>query len=199
MIQAILALLFVFFLPGFLLVNAIFPRRGELDSEYDVLFRVTLGIVMSVVVVVIVGFILNSLTQDFGIRPEPDRGFVTSEYVWTILVVLSLFFFLLGWFRGAYPFMGKLHPSLLRYPKREPQSVLVDLKEEKEVEDELRDFARKREELRIKIKDYERRIRQSTGKIRENYLKKKDLAMVELKQIDSRLRELEEARARELF
>lgn len=199
MIQMILALLFVFFVPGFFLINALFPRKDELDREYDILFRITLGIVMSVVVVVIVGFVLNSLTQDFGIQPEPGKGFVTSEYLWTVLVLLSVLFFLVGWFRGAYPLMGKLHPSLFRHPKREPQSVLVDIKEEREVANELRSLAKRREELRIKIKDYERRIRQSTGRIRENYLEKKDRAMGELKEVDSRLREMEEARAQELF
>lgn len=195
----ILAALFIFFLPGFLLVNAMFPRKGELDREYDVLFRITLGIVMSVVVVVIVGFVLNSLTQDFGIEPEPGKGFVTSAYIWTILVALSVLLFFVGWLRGAYPFLGKLHPGLLRHPKREPQSVLIDFKEEREVIEELRSLAKRREELRIAIRDFEKRIRQTTGKIRENYLKKKDRAMRELREVDTKLKRIEEERARELF
>ena len=88
---------------------------------------------------------------------------------------------------------------MLRQPKREPQSVLVDVKEEREVVEKLRNLARTREELRLRIKDYERRIRQSTGKIRESYLKKKDRAMEELKQVDVKLRKIEEQRARELY
>lgn len=199
MIEAILAILFIFFLPGFLLVNAIFPRKGELDREYDVLYRITLGIVMSVVIAVAVGFVLNSLTQDFGITQESGKGFVTDANLWAILVALSILLFLLGWLRGAYPFMGRLHPSLLRHPKREPQSVLVDVKEEREVVGKLRNLARTREELRMRIKNYERRIRQSTGKIRESYLKKKDRAMEELKEVDIKLRKIEEQRAQELY
>src|SRR3989449_5896785 len=38
------ALVLLFFLPGFLLINALYPRKGELDREYDALYRVTLGI-----------------------------------------------------------------------------------------------------------------------------------------------------------
>lgn len=199
MIEVILAGLFIFFLPGFLLINAIFPRKGELDREYDLLFRITLGIVMSVVVVVIVGFVLNSLTQDFGIRQDSGKGFVTDVYLWTILVVLSILFFLVGWIRGAYPYLGKLHPSLLRHPKREPQSVLTDFKEEKESLLEFRSLARRREELRVAIKDFEKRIRQTTGKIRENYLEKKERAMRELKDVDDELKKMEDERARELL
>lgn len=199
MIEAILAILFIFFLPGFLLVNVIFPRKGELDREYDLLYRITLGIVMSVVIAVAVGFVLNSLTQDFGITQESGKGFVTDVNLWAILVTLSILLFLLGWLRGAYPLMGRLHPSLLRHPKREPQSVLVDMKEDREVVEEIRNLARNREELRLKIKDYERRIRQSTGKIRESYLHKKDRAMEELKEVDTKLRKIEEQRARELY
>jgi hypothetical protein len=199
MIEAILAILFIFFLPGFLLVNVVFPRKGELDREYDILYRITLGIVMSVVVAVAVGFVLNSLTQDFGITQESGKGFFTDQNLWVILVGLSGLLFLLGWFRGAYPFMGKIHPSLLRHPKREPQSVLVDLKEEKEVIEKLRNLAKTREELRMRVKDYERRIGQSTGKIRDSYLKKKDRALEELKEVDHELRKIEEQRARELY
>jgi hypothetical protein len=154
---------------------------------------------MSVVIAVAVGFVLNSLTQDFGITQESGKGFVTDSNLWAILVTLSILLFLLGWLRGAYPFMGRLHPSLLRQPKREPQSVLIDVKEEREVVEKLRNLARTREELRLRIKDYERRIRQSTGKIRESYLKKKDRAMEELKQVDVKLRKIEEQRARELY
>lgn len=199
MIEVALAMLFIFFLPGFLLINAIFPRKGELDREYDLLFRITLGIVMSVVVVVIVGFMLNSLTQDFGISQDSGKGFVTDAYLWTILVVLSVFFFLVGWFRGAYPSLGKLHPGLLRHPRREPQSVLADFKAEKEAILELRKLARRREELRVTMRDYEKRIHQTTGKIRENYLGKKERAMRELKDVDDRLKEMEDERARELL
>ena len=199
MIEAILAILFIFFLPGLLLVNAIFPRKGELDREYDLLYRITLGIVMSVVIAVAVGFVLNSLTQDFGITQESGLGFVTGANLWVILVTLSILLFVLGWLRGSYPFMGRLHPSLLRHPKREPQSVLVDVKEDREIVEEIRNLARTREELRLKIKDHERRIRQSTGKIRESYLNKKDRAMEELKEVDIKLRKIEEQRARELY
>jgi hypothetical protein len=199
MIEAILAILFIFFLPGFLLVNAVFPRKGELDREYDLLYRITLGIVMSVVVAVAVGFLLNSLTQDFGITQESGKGFFTDQNLWAILVIFSILFFFLGWFRGAYPFLGKIHPSLLRHPKREPQSVLVDVKEEREVVEELRKLAKRREELRMRIKDYERRIGQSTGKIRESYLEKKKAAIEELQEVDVKLREIEEQRARELY
>src|SRR6059036_1306927 len=50
------ALVLLFFLPGFLLINALYPRKGELDREYDALYRVTLWIVLSIAVTVFWSF-----------------------------------------------------------------------------------------------------------------------------------------------
>src|SRR5207249_5278544 len=53
------ALVLLFFLPGYLLINALYPRKGELDREYDGLYRLTLGIVLSIAVTVFWSFFLN--------------------------------------------------------------------------------------------------------------------------------------------
>ena len=37
LLQIIGAMLLMFFLPGFMLVQAMFPRKNELDEEYDLL------------------------------------------------------------------------------------------------------------------------------------------------------------------
>jgi uncharacterized membrane protein len=60
-IRIILAMILLFFLPGILLVQAVFPRKGELDPEFDWLYRLGIGIGLSIVLTILVGFGLNSL------------------------------------------------------------------------------------------------------------------------------------------
>ena len=55
-------LLLVLFIPGYTLIQAMFPRKGELDEEFDMLYRVTLGMAMSICIVIIVGFILINIS-----------------------------------------------------------------------------------------------------------------------------------------
>ena len=40
-LRVIAGMLLVLFLPGYTLIQAMFPRRGELDEEFDTLYRVT--------------------------------------------------------------------------------------------------------------------------------------------------------------
>lgn len=192
MVVLIAALLFIFFIPGFLLVNAIFPRKGELDREYDTIYRITLGIVLSIIIVIISGFILDYLSTG-------TEGYVTSSYIWTILIALSVFFFLVGWLRGAYPFMGKIHPALMRLPSPEPQSIMIYSKKEKNMILKFKALAEKRDKLRSLLKDYERREGLHSGKMRVYYQEKRKKAMEELKAVDTELAKMEEERSMELY
>lgn len=195
MIDIILVLVVVFFLPGFFLVNTLYPRKGELDKDYDILYRLTLGIVMSVVIVILIGFLLNA----FGTDPDTGKGYFRAEIIWPILIIPTIFLFIAGWYRGAYPFMGKIHPSLLRFPRREPQSVIMDLKEERETVLAFRQLSEEREMLRRQIKDYERRSGLQTGEMKKRSEKKVLEIQMELEKIDKELSIMEEKRASELY
>ena len=59
-IRVIAGLFLVLFLPGYTLIQALFPRRGELDEEFDTLYRITLGMAMSICVVILLGFVLGN-------------------------------------------------------------------------------------------------------------------------------------------
>ncbi len=100
----------MFFLPGYMLVNLLFPRKGELDPEYDQVYRVALGMGMSVVIAILVGFGLNAISTE-------EHGYVSSGPLWISLSAVMLAFFLLGWFRGAYPWLGAIHHALYRPPR----------------------------------------------------------------------------------
>lgn len=64
-LRYVLGGIFVLFLPGFLLLSALYPRSGELDT----LERVALSIGLSLAIVPLIGLVLNY--TPWGIRLEP--------------------------------------------------------------------------------------------------------------------------------
>jgi len=195
LLRVIAALILVFVLPGLLLVNVLYPRRGELDREYDALYRLTLGIVLSIAVTVLWGFFLNSL----GVQPGGVTGYVQAPEIAEGLIGLSVLFFVLGWWRGAYPWMARVHPSLARVPKAGPESLLTDEEKDHRVRMKLEELAESRERLRRTIKDYERRMQLQSSDARSHYEERRDAARAELKRVETELRKLEEERATELY
>ncbi len=195
LLRVVGALLLSFILPGLLLVNLLYPRRGELDREYDLLYRITLGIVLSILVTVLWGFFLNSL----GVNEATQMGYVQTPYIAAGLVGFSVLFFVLGWWRGAYPWMARLHPSLARVPSPGPESLLTDEEKDHRVRMKLEELAESRERLRRTVKDYERRMQLQSADARSHYEAKRDEARAELKRVETELRKLEEERATELY
>ena len=189
------ALVLLFFLPGFLLINALYPRKGELDREYDALYRLTLGIVLSIAVTVFWSFFLNSL----GINEASGLGYVVGPNIAGGLIGLSVAFFALGWWRGAYPWMVRVHPSLARVPKPGPGELLTEDERDHRVRLKLQQLAEKREGLRRAIKDAERRMRLQSADAQSHYESVRDKSRAELRTVDAELKKLEEERAAELY
>jgi len=109
LIQVLLGMAVIFFLPGYTLVNMLFPRKAELDPEYDVVYRIALGMGLSMVIAIFVGFGLNAISTE-------TQGYVSSGPLWASLLSIIAIFFVVGWVRGAYPWLGLLHESLYRPP-----------------------------------------------------------------------------------
>jgi hypothetical protein len=193
MLQTLVAFPLLLFLPGWTLVNLVFPRKGELDREYDALYRVTLGIVMSLVVLVLLGFVLNAASPPTGL------GYFTAPNLWLSLSALTVAFFVAGWWRGAYPSLGRLHPSLKRPAPREPASILGDLDVDRKALGRFRELAAERERLRREVRDADRRVSLHTGTMRAHYEGKRAEAQEKLREIDAALTRLEEERAAELY
>ncbi len=189
------ALLLTFVIPGLLLVNLLYPRKGELDREYDAVYRLTLGIVLSIAVTVLWGFFLNSL----GVNAATGLGFVQGPEIAVGLIGLSILFFVVGWWRGAYPWMGRLHPSLTRMPKPAAESLLTEAERDHRIRKKLEDLAAEREHLRRTIKDLERRMQLHSADARSHYEEKRDEARADLKRVESELKKLEADRAAELY
>ncbi|UCF08282.1 MAG: DUF1616 domain-containing protein [Thermoplasmata archaeon] len=189
LIRIALGLLLIFFLPGFTLMRMLFPRAEELDTDMGILFQVVMGGVMSIVIVVLVGFVLGSPVL---------MGF-TDVNLWLAFGGMTVGFFVLGWYRGAYQFMGKLHPKLER-PLPQTEIVEYNLGPlESATLLEFQKLAKERHQLRRDIKDYERKSRVQTKSMMEYYKKKSLKAQQRLQEIDDRVKELEKLRARQFY
>lgn len=166
MLRLLLSALFMFFLPGYTLINAIYPGKGELDDELDMLYRTVYSIGMSVSVVVIIGFILGNVGSLF-----------VSRNLWLSLVSLTLVFFFIGWYRGAYQSLGIISPRLTR---AKPEVMEYSDESAKKVK-RLQEVAKKRAALKEDLKH---------SKDEEE----KEKTKRELEKVEKRLKELEKDR-----
>ena len=189
-IQVVLGLLLTLFIPGYTLVQALFPRKGELDEEFDNLYRFTLSIALSIALVIVMGFFLG----------HPDVRLFTFWPIVLTLSSISIILFVMGWWRGAYLWVGILFPRLLRIPpglKPETEELMED-KNVSEVLLEIQSLAYERRELKRKIKDLEMKGRVSVPSIRKYYQTQKKKYLLDIGDIDARLAALEEKRAQEM-
>ena len=159
------------------------------------MYRVTLGIVLSIAVTVFWSFFLNSL----GVNEATGLGYVVGPNIAGGLIGLSAAFFALGWWRGAYPWMARVHPSLARVPKPGPGELLTEDERDHRVRLKLQQLAEKREALRRAIKDAERRMRLQSADAQSHYETLRDKSRAELRSVEAELKKLEEERAAELY
>jgi len=182
LIQVLAGLVIVFFLPGYTLVCLMFPRKGELDPEYDVVYRVALGMGLSIVISIFVGFALNALSTE-------DQGYVSAGPLWASLLSITAVFFAGGWLLGAYPWMGLLHPKLYRVPP--PRKVagmkLMPLVKSRETEKLLVE----RDQLLTDIEKYAARSSSSNPNKQLYYRSRIEQARTRVEQVNEQLSRLE--------
>ncbi len=197
-LRVIAGLLLVLFLPGYTLIQAMFPRKGELDEEFDVLYRVTLGMAMSICVVILIGFILGNPSlgnaPDWGGLSDGDKGYFQTFFVTISLVAITLIFFVAGWYRGAYPWMANIHSSLARAPPglRIESELAVAGKYIPAELLELQGLKHDRENVKEKLKEAESRKRSGSSMMKKYYEKREKTLLADLSDIDSRMADLDE-------
>jgi len=197
-LRVIAGLLLVLFLPGYTIIQAMFPRRGELDEEFDTLFRVTLGMVMSICVVILIGFVLGNPSlgnaPDWEGISDGDKGYFQTFFVTITLLLTSILFFIAGWYRGAYPWMANVHPSLARAPPglRIESELAVAGKYIPAELLELQGLKHDRMNVKAKLKEAESRKRTGSSTMKKYYEKREKTFLADLSDIDSRMAELDE-------
>jgi hypothetical protein len=197
-LRVIAGLLLVLFLPGYTLIQAMFPRRGELDEEFDTLYRVTLGMAMSICVVILIGFVLGnpSLGKPTGWEGiiDEEKGYFQTFFVTISLLLTTILFFIAGWYRGAYPWMANIHPSLARAPPglRIESELAVAGKYIPAELLELQGLKYDRMNVKDKLKEAESRKRTGSSTMKKYYEKREKTFLADLSDIDSRMAELDE-------
>ena len=189
-LNTIVAFLLTFILPGYTLVNAVFPSKGEFDDDFDLIYRITFGIGMSVVITILVGFSL-------GIAPLINLGSGYFNYLNVLITLSSLtvIFFVVCWWRGAYRWMGIIHPKLER-PELE---VTYYEEDDRELIKDIEDLFRKKQILKKEIKKAHIKIESSSGNIKKRHRGMLNDRKQELEKVDKKLRELEKQREDELY
>ncbi len=103
-----LALVLLVILPGFLLVQAFFPRPGTLSRSEQVYLTLGGGILVAMAVGIILGFL-----------PHGDRGHLSGfatggmPNIELLMIAASVGLFYLGAARGAYPGLAARYPKLV--------------------------------------------------------------------------------------
>jgi len=168
----------IFFLPGYTLVNLLFPRKGELDPELDFVYRSALGMGLSLVISIFTGFALNALSTE-------EHPYVVAGPLWTVLLSMTGLFILMGWLRGAYPRAGFIHPMLYRpcSVPGTPRGKALGYKKKTRMDR----LVLERESVMRDVKEFSERSSTSNPQRRLYYRKRIDQARERVEQINSEL------------
>jgi len=185
-------LLLIFVLPGTMLIKAMFPRPGELDEEYNGLYVITLGMATSVCLTILVGFVLGSLP----VR-ESGKGWFDAPFIVLSLVLVTVVFFAIAWWRGAFPWLGLLHRRLARFPM--PADAPGGTKRHDDLLAEIEALAVRRDALKREVKDLLRRERAEGARMSEHYKDRRQKAESELKEVNSKLERAKEQQSKYIY
>ena len=184
-LQVVAGILLVFFLPGYTFVNLLFPRRNELDPEYDIVYRLALSMGLSIVIAIIIGFSLNAVST-------AEQAYVRPGPLWIAFLSVTAVMFVLGWLRGAYPWMERIHPSLYRpAPPRKVGGVRISPERRKA---EAGKLLIEQERLRKDLQTSLERSSTSNPQRKLYYRRRTDRLRERIEQID---RDLESMRSEE--
>ena len=186
-LRLIAALILIFFLPGIMLVQALFPREGELDADFDLLYRGALAIGLSIVITILVNFGLNSL----GINSDTGMGYVTAVPITISLVLISLLFFGIAWFRGGLFFLGRFHPKLVRFPSRDPRDEDIPHLADRHKRFKHQELVTQKFQLIKQIEKSERLVEAHSGDQKNYYTKRREKQLAELGELETKITKIE--------
>lgn len=147
---ASVGLILVFFAPGFLLLEALFPARRYFGPFHPVALP-ALAVVMSVTITIVVGALLGFLP---GEGPEGRGWFQGAQsgapVLELTLTAICVVLFVVAWWRGAFPLLGRVAQYDNVAERGEPEEVTM-----------LRDLRLEEERLRKEARRVRRRASQS--------------------------------------
>ncbi len=191
-LNLVLGLLLIFVLPGVMLIKAMFPRPGELDQEYNGIYVLALGMTTSVCITILVGFVLGSIPTGEG-----EQGYFDRPLLLGSLVSLTLIFFAAGWWRGAFPWMGLLHPKLARFPL--PVDSPRGTRRHDELLAKIEELTREHDSLKREVKDLLKRERTHGRTMADHYRDRRVEAEKELERVREELEVAKEQQSKLIY
>ena len=188
----IFGILLIFVLPGIMLIKAMFPRPGELDEEYNGIYVLALGMATSICLTILAGFVLGSLEPKAG-----EKGYFDRPYIIGSLLGMTFTFFLIGWWRGAYPWLGLLHTKLARFPL--PAEAPRGTKRDDELMARIEDLTREHDTLKREVKDLLKRERTHGKKMAKHYKERREEAEKELERVREELDAAKEQQSKLIY
>lgn len=149
-IGALVGLGLALFVPGYFLLQALFPGR-RFYGPFHAIALLALSVACSVAITIVVGSVLGFLPG----ATADGRGWFQGSQTGTPVLELTLAgvagaFFIVAWFRGAFPLLGRA---------REPEPLLE--RGEPEEVTRLRDLRLEEERLRQEARRVRKRAAQS--------------------------------------
>jgi len=187
-LRTLAAVIFLFFVPGFFLWKALVPRPKDVADEFPQIYTAAFSMVLSVAIVVLLGIVLGQFPADAS-----GKGLVRLEYWFPALLAISAIFAGVGWWRGAFPGLGRLSKKLERSPKPAPDGTGVADDPKRYWREQ--DLLARRLEVRAQLKRQERAGR-AVSEDRSYYQKRRAELTQELVAIDEELVTLRESRDR---
>ncbi len=181
--RVVAAILLVFFIPGYFLTKALFPRAREFSDELPEVYTVAFSMCLSIAVTILTGIVLASLEPD----PVTGLGYFQLGYIVASLLTVSIVFAGVAWWRGAFPGLGRVSAALARRPAAPPDGSGVADDPKRYWKEQ--DLMARRLELRAQGKRLERTGR-SSPKERRYYQRRKAEVTQELVGVDDELSRL---------
>ncbi|MEM3395742.1 MAG: DUF1616 domain-containing protein [Thermoplasmata archaeon] len=195
-LRLLIGVFLLYFLPGYTIVQFMFPRKGEFDREWDILYRLVFSIGVSMVVVILIGWFLGALPPD----PTTGKGYFQGSatgfpYIELSIITVSAVFFVAGWYRGAYPWLGRIHPKLERKAKTPKQGPIT----KEDFLDLLAGLASEKAKAEKLLHMYEEKEKVSTGERRKYYRDKIKETKARIEELNAKIEEVEERKNAEIY
>lgn len=185
-LRVIYGLPLTLFLPGYAVTKAIYPSGSFLDDRFPGVATLGISLALSLVITVLWAFALD-------IASSPGNGLVRSPYIELGLITITLTGLVIGWWRGAFPWLRHVHPSLLRPlrmsherhipPPAAPAALIL----------QYEDLLARRKALREARTEYGQKIRDGDPALMVAHRSLQEEATRELEEVEKTIRALEQA------
>lgn len=186
-LQTLATILLVFFVPGYFLTKALFPRPREFSDELPEVYTIAFSMCLSIAVSILSGTALAMLPPD----ATTGKGYFDTPYIVASLLLLTALFAGAAWWRGAFPGLARVSRRLERRPAAPPDGTGVADDPKRYWREQ--DLLARRLELRAQIRRLERTGRGSR-KEKSYYQRQKAQVTEQLVEVDDELAKLRDDR-----